>query len=180
MQSRATRRGFFGTAARIGAGAAVLGSASAGAAHVAALQADGQIVGEAVPPQWRFVVHSVQDPYTGELHQPDEPEEGVRYIGADIEIRNESQQPLNVSPTVVRSLDIEGRQYPSGEVQGAEVALVHVNLLPGEVSRGWVWFGVPDAAQITGMVYVAPAPRLHVPLLDVIAPPGDATPGTDG
>ena len=113
-------------------------------------------------PDWRFVVVTYEDPYTKEMHQPQEPEEGMRYIGAEVEIRNDSDRPLAVSPGQVRLRDVEATDYTNGGMVGSDPRLYDVNMLPGERVRGWVWFGVAEDVQPSQLVYVPAAPQLLV------------------
>ena len=61
-------------------------------------------------PDWTFVVHGMQDPYCGALTTPPEPAPGMRYVGFDVEVVNESDQPLSFAGTGVYLRDEEGVQ----------------------------------------------------------------------
>jgi hypothetical protein len=126
------------------------------------------VVGEATSPTWVFVVHTLQDPYTGMVIRPVEPEPGTRHVDAEIEIRNDSNDPLNFASDLVRLRDIDAVEYGIGVVAGSEPLLPSLNKAPGDRLRGWVWYAVPEAAQLTGLVFYAPSPRL-----DIAVPEGD-------
>ena len=95
-------------------------------------------------PDWTFVVHGMQDPYAGALTTPPEPAPGMRYVGFDVEVVNESDQPLSFAGTGVYLRDEEGFSYRSGTVGGREPALSGRTMPAGERARGWVWFEVPE------------------------------------
>ena len=116
------------------------------------------------PPAWLFATHAVEDPYTGEMQAPQEPPPGTRYVGAEVEVINDSDQPLNFTPVEVRLRDVAGFEYRGGSAIGSEPMINPRNLNPGERSRGWVWFIVPSDAQLAEIVYVAPGPQYRVPL----------------
>lgn len=132
----------------------------------AVAQGDQSVVGKMTSPSWVFVVHALQDPYAGEDIRPEEPVPGTRYVGAEVAIRNDSQEPLNVSSSSVRLLDNAGFEYVSGSVVGSEPLLPSVNMSPGDRIRGWVWYAVPEAGQLMEIVHIAPSPRLAVVLSD--------------
>jgi hypothetical protein len=127
-------------------------------------------------PDWTFVVHGMQDPYAGELTTPPEPAPGMRYVGFDVEVVNESDQPLSFASTGVYLRDEEGFSYRSGTVGGREPALSGRTMPAGERARGWVWFEVPEDATLTEILLVPTAPELRVGLAEVANIPG--TPGS--
>jgi hypothetical protein len=123
------------------------------------------LVGQAEMPQWVFTVQAFQDPYAGELTRPAEPEPGIRYIGAEVVIENQSDQPLDFATSDVRLRDEQGVEYAaSSAVIGAEPKLVSQNLPDGERTRGWVWFAVPEGSAITELRFVPASPQLRVEL----------------
>lgn len=166
MTDHSTRRTFLGTTLIAAAGVSILGTRSSASGRSAVVQDDQALVGEMASPSWVFVVHALQDPYAGEVIRPAEPVPGTRYVGAEVEIRNDSQDPLNVSSSNVRLLDNAGFEYVSGSVAGSEPLLPSVNMSPGDRIRGWVWYAVPEAGQLMEIVYIAPSPRLAVVLSD--------------
>lgn len=115
-------------------------------------------------PAWGFVLHAVNDPYVGEMQAPKEPPPGTRYVAAEVEIINDADQALNVTPLDVRLRDEAGTEYRGGGAIGSEPMLNPRNLNPGERSRGWVWFILPEEAMPVEIVYVAPPPQFRVPL----------------
>ena len=124
-----------------------------------------EIVGQAEMPQWIFTVQSFQDPYAGVLTRPAEPAPGMRYIGTEVVIENQSDQPLEFAGSDVRLRDEQGVEYPvNSGVVGAEPRLVSQNLPDGERTRGWVWFEVPQDAAITEVRFVPAPPQLRVQL----------------
>ena len=123
--------------------------------------ADGTTIGA---PAWSFALHAVQDPYGGQMQVPQTPPAGTRYVAAEVEVINDSDQALNFTPVEVRLRDQAGTDYRGGAAIGGEPMISQRNLNPGERSRGWVWFIVPAAALAVEIVYVAPAPQYRVPL----------------
>jgi hypothetical protein len=110
------------------------------------------------PPQWFLSLISLQDPYPGLIQAPAEPPAKTRYIAAELQIDNDSDQPLNFTPTDIRLRDEAGFEYRGGTAIGQEPMLNARNLNAGERSRGWVWFTVAADAHLVEMIYVAPAP----------------------
>jgi hypothetical protein len=115
-------------------------------------------------PAWSFALHVVQDPYAGQMQVPQAPPAGTRYVAAEVEVINDSNQALNFTPVEIRLRDQAGVDYRGGGAIGAEPMIGPRNLNPGERSRGWVWFIVPVAARAVEIVYLAPAPQYRVPL----------------
>lgn len=115
-------------------------------------------------PQWVFELHQVQDPYAGTMQIPPEVPTGQRVLAVAVEVTNDSDQPLNFTPLDVRMRDAAGVEYRGGAAIGAEPTINPRNLNPGERSRGWVWYVVPEATDPAEIVYVAPPPQLRVPL----------------
>jgi hypothetical protein len=131
-------------------------------------------------PDWTFVVHGMQDPYTGVLTDPQEPTPGMRYVGFDVEVVNASDQPLNFANNAVHLWDDEGFSYRSGVVVGSEPALPGRTMPGGERARGWVWFEVPEEVALTDILLVPSAPELRVGLDEVASiagATGATTPG---
>jgi hypothetical protein len=126
-------------------------------------------------PDWTFVVHGMQDPYAGTLTTPPQPAPGMRYVGFDVEVVNDSDQPLSFAGTGVYLRDDRGFSYRSGTVAGREPALSGRTMLSGERARGWVWFEVPEDTALTEILLVPTAPELRVALDQVASIPG--TPG---
>ena len=118
-------------------------------------------------PDWMFVVHGMQDPYAGVLTTQREPASGMRYVGADVEVVNASDQPLSFADDSVVLRDDEGFSYRSGTVVGSEPALRGRIMPGGEQARGWVWFEVPEGATLTEILLVPAAPELRVGLDEV-------------
>jgi hypothetical protein len=131
---------------------------------------------EAVAPAWRFVVHRYRDPYQDVIIRPETREPGTRYIGAEVGIQNESDASLNFLAGAVRLRDVEGIEYLNGTVIGSDPRINDINLIPGERARGWVWFAVPEATQAADITYLAPPPRLTVPVPDGSDTEAEATP----
>jgi hypothetical protein len=134
-------------------------------AQTATPSAAAEFVGQAEMPRWVFTVQIFQDPYAGVLTRPAEPEPGMRYIAAEVVIKNQSDQPLEFAATDVRLRDEQGVEYAvSSGVVGEEPKLVSQNLPDGERTRGWVWFAVPQDVAITEVRFVPPPPQLRVQL----------------
>lgn len=115
-------------------------------------------------PRWAFELHQVQDPYAGAMQIPAEPPAGQRVVAVEVEVTNDADQPLAFTPIDVRLRDAAGVEYRGGAAIGAEPMINPRNLNPGERSRGWVWYVVPQATELAEVVYVAPPPQFRVPL----------------
>ena len=182
-QARTTRRRLVGGTVLLGTAAALsatdastaAGSGRGAESQMVASMQEAEKVGEATMPSWTFVVLTYQDPYAQPLLSPKEPEAGKRYIGAQVEIRNDSDRPLAVSPGQIRLRDSDALEYVSGLAVGSDPRLFDVNMSPGERVRGWVWYVVPEAAQAVEIFYVPAAPQLRVEVAPTAAEP-EATP----
>lgn len=131
-------------------------------------------LGEVTLPRWTVVLRAYEDPYERELIYPAERPAGVRYVGVEVELRNQSEVPWSVSPGQFRLREVDGAEYPSGGGVGIDPRLVDINMLPAERTRGWILFQVPEAVQSAFLVYAAPPPRLELAVGDG----GDAGAGT--
>ncbi len=127
-------------------------------------------------PDWRFVVHGMQDPYAGVLTTPAQPAPGMRSVGVEVEVVNDSVQPLTFDATSISLRDDAGFSYRGGTAVGSEPALPGRTMPGGERARGWVWFAVPEGATLREIVFVPSAPELRVGLDAVATIPG--TPGS--
>lgn len=156
-----------------------VGGASAASASVALAQgsqgsegSDGatpepdgdDVVGRATAPAWSVSVLTLQDPYPGQIQAPESPPARVRFIAAEVVIDNASDQALDFTPADIRLVDSTGVEYRGGAAAGTEPFLGVRNLNGGDRSRGWVWFMVPETAEIAELIYVAPAPLFRIPL----------------
>jgi hypothetical protein len=99
----------------------------------------------------------------------------MRSVGFDVEVVNDSDQPLSFADDSIVLRDDDGFSYRSGTVVGREPALRGRIMPAGEQSRGWVWFEVPQGATLTEILLVPSAPELRVGLDQVASIPG--TPG---
>jgi hypothetical protein len=172
MSQLMTRRAL--TASSLTGVALAFGTSGAGTGRFALAQTDGtpvaegtpteSLVGEVVAPEWRFAVTIFEDPYRGTITTPSEPPPGTRYIGVEVVITNNSEQPLEFRVPNVRLLDDRGFNYAAGDVQGTEPRLVSQNLPDLERTRGWVWFMVPADAVVSAMIFNGPIPTFRVPV----------------
>jgi len=121
-------------------------------------------VGSATAPAWTVSVATFQDPYPGQIQAPESPPAGVRFIAVEVVIDNASAQALNFTPADIRLVDGTGVEYRGGAAAGTEPFLGVRNLNGGDRSRGWVWFMVPESAEIAELIYVAPTPLFRIPL----------------
>ena len=181
MATRATRRAFLRISALIGTGTLSVGGRAVPFESLA-LQEASEPAGVAVGPAWRFIVYQFEDPYSRAILRPEAPEPGMRYVGADVEINNDSDAPLDFAPSGVRLRDADGFEHSSGAVRGSDPRILEINLIPGERARGWVWFSVPEATRLVDLTYEAPSPRLTVPLsmLSSLNPEGTPLPVPPG
>lgn len=115
-------------------------------------------------PEWAFGVYEVLDPYLGTIQAPPNPPPDTRYVGADIEIDNGSDQPLSFSPAEIRVRDGTGLEFRGGSAIGSEPTVAVRNLNAGERSRGWVWFTVAADADLVEIAYVGPQPQFRLAL----------------
>jgi hypothetical protein len=143
--------------------------AAAAPLPAAARQSDATPTSDAgarvIAPHWVFELHEVQDPYAGAMQVPAEAPAGSRIIAIEVEVTNDSEQPLAFTPIDVRMRDAAGIEYRGGAAIGAEPMINPRNLNPGERSRGWVWYVVPESADPAEVVYVAPQPQFRVSLV---------------
>ena len=151
--------------------AAVIAAASGPAFRMPALAARQDATPEgwspypiAGAPAWTFAAHTVQDPYPGTMQVPAGIPTGSRVLAIEIEVTNDANQALNFTPIDVRLRDDTGQEYRGGAAIGTEPMISPRNLNPGERSRGWVWFIVPEATIPVEIVYVAPQPQFRIPL----------------
>jgi hypothetical protein len=121
-----------------------------------------KLVGEATAPAWRFAVSIYEDPYRGTVTSPTSSPAGTRFVGAEVIITNDSDQPLEFRSNSVRLRDTQGFQYAAGDVTGTEPRLVSQNLPSNERTRGWVWFMVPIDTQLTEIAFDGPPPSFRV------------------
>jgi len=91
----------------------------------------------------------------------------MRYVGFDVEVVNDSDQPLSFSSNGVYLRDEDGFSYRSGAVSGRDPGLKGRTMPVGERARGWVWFEVPQDATLTEILLVPTAPELRVGLNEV-------------
>jgi hypothetical protein len=121
-------------------------------------------VGRAEAPAWEFALLTFQDPYRGTLQQPAKPRTGVRYVGAEVQITNGSDQALAFFSSDVKLNENTGLEFRAGDTLGSEPRLRGRNLNPGERARGWVWFELPEGAKLTRITFVAPGPEFRIKL----------------
>jgi Domain of unknown function (DUF4352) len=117
-------------------------------------------------PSWTFGVLQVEDPYAGTIQVPQTPPAGTRYVAAEVEVDNDSDQPLAFTPAEIRLRDAAGIEYRGGSALGTEPSINQRNLNGGERSRGWVWFTIAAAATPIELVYVGPQPQFRVSLTE--------------
>jgi hypothetical protein len=139
---------------------------SRGAADALATQQETSTGDEqrASSPDWTFGLISVQDPYAGTIQVPQTAPTGTRYVAAEVEIDNASDQPLAFTPAEIRMRDESGTDYRGGSALGTEPSINQRNLNGGERSRGWVWFTVPTESTLVEIVYVGPQPQFRINL----------------
>jgi hypothetical protein len=80
-------------------------------------QAPGKVA-RVMAPAWSFAVHGLVDPYPGQMQVPSAPPAGTRYVGAEAEIVNDADQPLNFTPIDIRVRDAVGVEYRGGSAIG--------------------------------------------------------------
>jgi len=115
-------------------------------------------------PSWTFGLIDLQDPYAGTIQVPQTAPAGTRFVAAEVEIDNASDQPLAFTPAEIRLRDDNGTDYRGGSALGTEPSINQRNLNGGERSRGWVWFTLPTDARLIEIVYVGPQPQFRIPL----------------
>ncbi|MCA9858981.1 MAG: DUF4352 domain-containing protein [Thermomicrobiales bacterium] len=157
---RSTRRELIGTMA---AGMAVA-ALRVGHAHAQGTPEAPAAGRTATTPNWSVVLHTYEENYSGEIQAPQEKPAGMRFTAAEVEIVNDSDQPLAFTPIDIRLRDDDGIEYRGGSAIGMEPTINPRNLNPGERSRGWVWFTVPEATVAGEIIYLAPQPQFRIPL----------------
>lgn len=154
---RRTRRHLLGAAALSGSGIALGALARPAAVDAQATPVAGETrIG---PPAWYVDILAFQDPYAGVIQAPSAPPPGTRYVAAELSIENDSDQPLNFTPTEIRVRDVSGAEHRGGTAIGTESMLNARNLAGGERLRGWVWFTIPAEAELVALTYTGPAPQ---------------------
>jgi hypothetical protein len=167
MAIQSTRRTLLGGSLLAGAFSAIVEQPSQALSHRVIRQDTTATVGEGRSPGWVCVVHTVQDPYdVTRLVRPEEPETGMRYVAADIEIRNEIDEPLNFTVYSIYFLSEDGLEHAVGSAAGDEPLLPSFNMSPGDRVRGWVWSAVPEDARLSEVAYYGPPPRVTIALPD--------------
>ena len=69
---------------------------------------------------------------------------------------------LAFTPIDIRLRSADGVEYRGGSAIGMEPTINPRNLNPGERSRGWVWFTVPEGTTASEIVYIAPQPQFRI------------------
>lgn len=178
ISSSVSRRQLLGAGTAAGVGVAILGGralAVTGESHAPTRlrQQDEVPVVTGTMPNWSIAVHAYQNPYQGTISTPKELDPTKRYIGAEVEVINDSNRPLAVSASQFRLRGNDSINYPSGGFSGKDPRITDLNTLPGERQRGWVYFAVPTDVEIIQMVYTPSAPQIS---MNVPAASPDATP----
>lgn len=168
---RTSRRYMLGALAT--GGSAVILAAGSGQLGIARAQEPGtpeatpQGDGDAVriaPPDWAFVVHRIEDPYELPEGSTLVVPPGTSYLAAEVEIDNASNQPLAFAVAQIRLRASDGVEYLPGRAAGPETTLNGRVIPPGEQSRGWLWFNVPEDVELTELVFIAQNPEFSLPL----------------
>lgn len=115
-------------------------------------------------PDWRFSLMAAMDPYEGEITRPTVIPEGIRVVAYEVMLSNQSEQFMDFALRDIRIRDVDGIEYRADDYQGTEPRMMSQNLPDGERARGWVWFGVPQDAEISTILFVAPPPLLRISL----------------
>ena len=130
------------------------------------LQTDDDAIAHIAPPDWSFTVYTVRDPYelpeASTLVVPP----GTHYFATEVEINNASNQPLSFAASQIRLRATDGLEYTAGGAAGPETTLKARVLPPGDLTRGWLWFNVPDDAELTKLVFIAQSPEFSLSLTD--------------
>ena len=121
---------------------------------------------EAPMPDWRFSLVEFQGAYQGTVTRPDEIPDGITVVACQVILTNHSDQPMECAVRDIRLRDSEGIEYQAGEYTGEEPRIVSQNLPEGERTRGWVWFGIPEAHQPVSIVFLPPRPVLKITIQD--------------
>jgi hypothetical protein len=161
---RTSRRQLLGAAALAAPIPGLTGAEETGAAAQATPTVG--VPQEIAAPDWIFGVVQFLDPYAGTIQVPQTPPAGTRYVAAEVEIDNDSDQPLAFTPAEIRLRDTNGVEYRGGSALGTEPSINQRNLNGGERSRGWVWFTIAADAKPVELVYVGPQPQFRVILAE--------------
>ena len=149
----------------LGIGAGTV-SAHAASMSQATPEAASDAIAETTMPDWRFSLVEFERAYEGTITRPEAVPEGLTIVACQVVLTNLSDQPMEIAVRDIRLRDSEGIEYQAGEFSGEEPRLVSQNLPEGERTRGWVWFGIPEAHQPLSIVYIPPRPVLRIAFED--------------
>ena len=117
----------------------------------------------AEPPAWTFAIYNFEDPYEGDIQQPDIP--GTHVVGAEIEIINHSNRSLTIYLNNLRIHTDDELTYPAGTVIGNPVdedrltpKLVEGVVEGNDAVRGWVWWRIPDGVRLVDVRFFPSPP----------------------
>lgn len=122
---------------------------------------------ETTMPDWRFSLVEFQRAYQGTISRPEDIPDGLTIVGCQVILTNLSDQPMEIAVRDIRLRDSEGIEYQAGEFTGEEPRVVSQNLPEGERTRGWVWYGIPEAHQPVSIVFIPPRPVLRIGIQDI-------------
>ena len=159
-----------GSAVILAVGAGRLGEARAQEPGTPAATPEGtpQVEQDAVriaPPDWSFIVHRLDDPYELPEGSTLVVPPGTAYVGAEVEIDNASEQALSFAVSQIRLRASDGVEYLPGRAAGPEPTLNGRVIPPGEQSRGFLWYNVPEDVELTELVYIAQNPEFSLSLV---------------
>lgn len=123
-------------------------------------------IAEAAMPDWRFSLVEFEREYQGTITRPEDVPEGLTIVACQVILTNLSDQPMECTVRDIRLRDSEGVEYQAGEFSGDEPRIVSQNLPGGERTRGWVWFGIPEAHEPVSIVFIPPRPVLRIAFED--------------
>ncbi len=145
-------------------------AADATAMPTASARERGGPLAVAAPPSWTFGVYRFEDPYAGDIQQPEIP--GTRVVGAEVEVINRSNQSLTLYLNNLRLRTGNDVTHPAGIIIGNPEGqnrltpkLVERVVEAGDSVRGWVWWRVPADAELLEVdFFPAPPPPSIIPL----------------
>jgi hypothetical protein len=76
----------------------------------------------------------------------------MRWVSIDVSIKNTGTKPIGYNPFYFKLKSADNREY-TATIGGVDPALKSGDHQPGEASRGWVTFEVPEGMALATVTY---------------------------